>query len=659
MIRARGARRAARAPRLLLAGLLAALVLAGPAVALAADDEAPAGPYLTIRGVDARGGDVVRLTLAYEGDVDDLTNAVVQDGGSERPIVGDVVPLNSTGGKQAVIVAVDTSEAVDPVMADLRDSATAIVEGLPDGIPVGMVTFADRFVPERPITLDRERVLESIDDLHAGGESVLWNGIAGAAGTIEDFVDGGDVQPTVVVVTASGNFASTANPGTAVGALRNAGAPLYAIGLEGERLDTGGLTDVVDRAGGRLLTTTDSEQLDELGETVSTDIGNQFVLAYEPPTGRDAGPVADVTVNAGGSETAATFVRGSSSTAPADLFYQPTEPAEEGLLQRGPAKYLGVLLVIAAAGLGAYALIMLTQEDDSHLTNVLQPYSEGFIDTPVEEDPDGGMARTALIQRAVEMTEEFAERKGFLRTVEEKLERADLPLRAAEALFFYAVVVVIIALLALVMSGSLVIAAVVTGLAALFPSAFVNFKAKRRLKKFNGQLPDMLQLLAGTLRAGYSLMQGVEAVSREVEDPIGYELRRVVTESRLGRPLEESLDAAAERMGSADFRWAVMAIGIQREVGGNLAELLMTVSDTMTARERLRRDVDALTAEGKVSAMVLGLLPLGLGAAMFVINPEYIGVLFSSSIGHMMIGGATLLAGFGFWWMKKMIEIDV
>jgi tight adherence protein B len=169
----------------------------------------------------------------------------------------------------------------------------------------------------------------------------------------------------------------------------------------------------------------------------------------------------------------------------------------------------------------------------------------------------------------------------------------------------------------------------------------------------------MLQLLSGTLRAGYSLMQGVEAVSREVEDPIGYELRRVVTESRLGRPLEEALEAAADRMGSADFSWAVMAVGIQREVGGNLAELLMTVSETMVARERLRRDVDALTAEGKVSAMVLGLLPLGLGAAMWVINPEYIGVLVTEKIGNFMLAGAGLLAGFGFWWMKKLIEIDV
>ena len=145
----------------------------------------------------------------------------------------------------------------------------------------------------------------------------------------------------------------------------------------------------------------------------------------------------------------------------------------------------------------------------------------------------------------------------------------------------------------------------------LFPPAFLNFLASRRKKKFTAQLPDTLQLLSGTLRAGYSMMQGVEAVSQEIDDPMGRELRRVVTEARLGRPLEESLDSSAERMASADFAWAVMAIRIQREVGGNLSELLMTVADTMTQRERLRRDISALTAEGRISAIVLAILPVG------------------------------------------------
>jgi len=649
--RARGHKLLRAAAGLFLSGL----VLAAPALADAQDEDS-GGPFLAIRAVDSTGGDVVRVTVAYEGDAGDLAGAVITDNGSERSLVGEVVPLANAGGEQAVIIAVDTSEAVDPVMADIRDATTALVEGLPGNVPVGIVTFSDRFVPNRALTTDRDRVLETIDELQANGESVLWNGIAGAAGELAG--DAPEAQPTVVAITASGNFASVAEPGVAVGALRDAGAPLYVVGLEGDRFDGAGLTDVVQRSGGRLVTTADSEQLDELATTVAADVSNQYILAYDPPTGDDAEAVADLEVRVGDSTSAATFVRGSLADKPSELFPQPGDGGGGGLLQSDLAKYGGILLVILAAGLGAFALIQLTQEDDSHLTNVLQPYSEGFLDQP-EEDEESAVARTALIQRAVEMTEEFAERKGFLSKTEEKLERADLPLRAAEALFFYAAMVGVVGLLGLVLTRSLVGTLILTVLAALVPSAFVNFKAKRRLKKFNNQLPDMLTLLSGTLRAGYSLMQGVEAVSREVDDPIGYELRRVVTESRLGRPLEEALDAAAERMGSADFRWAVMAISIQREVGGNLAELLMTVADTMTQRERLRRDVDALTAEGKVSAMVLGFLPIGLGAAMWVINPEYIGVLISEKLGNFMLAGAVMLAGFGFWWMKKMIEIDV
>ncbi len=194
---------------------------------------------------------------------------------------------------------------------------------------------------------------------------------------------------------------------------------------------------------------------------------------------------------------------------------------------------------------------------------------------------------------------------------------------------------------------------------ALIPPAVLSFLANRRRKQFESLLPDTLQLLASTLRAGYSLMQGVEAVSQEVSEPMGRELRRVVTEARLGRPLEEALDGVANRMESGDFAWAVMAIRIQREVGGNLAELLVTVADTMTERERLRRDVNALTAEGKISAIVLGILPIGLGFFIYTLNPEYMDPLFDTTVGKGLLVGAVLLAVFGFWWMKKTIEIDI
>ena len=154
-------------------------------------------------------------------------------------------------------------------------------------------------------------------------------------------------------------------------------------------------------------------------------------------------------------------------------------------------------------------------------------------------------------------------------------------------------------------------------------------------------------------------MQGVEAVSQEVAEPMGLELRRVVTEARLGRPLEEALDGVAERMASPDFAWAVMAIRIQREVGGNLSELLLTVADTMIQRERLRRDVAALTAEGRMSAIVLGVLPIGLGLVMFVINPEYTSKLFDTTAGQHHAGRRRDLRRHRVRLDEKIINIEI
>ena len=335
-----------------------------------------------------------------------------------------------------------------------------------------------------------------------------------------------------------------------------------------------------------------------------------------------------------------------------------SKSAFPSFMQGGVGKALIVLLALIAAGLLAYGLLLLvTRADKSELQTALQPYS----DEP--EEPEAGrsevaFAESALIRRAVDTTARIARERGVLDVIEKKLEQADLPLRAAEALLFTIIAGVLIVIAATALYGPLGLVFSLI-LVALVPAAALNIIAGRRRRKFASQLPDMLQLLAGSLRAGYSLLQGVDAVALEVSDPMGQELRRVLAEARLGRPLEQALDDAAERMSSPDFSWAVMAVGIQREVGGNLAELLDTVAETMIQRERLRREVKSLTAEGRVSAIILGLLPVGLGLMMFSINREYINKLFTTGIGQAMLGGSAVLAVVGFLWMKKIVDIEI
>ncbi|MFT4471284.1 type II secretion system F family protein [Arthrobacter sulfonylureivorans] len=181
-------------------------------------------------------------------------------------------------------------------------------------------------------------------------------------------------------------------------------------------------------------------------------------------------------------------------------------------------------------------------------------------------------------------------------------------------------------------------------------------RAGRRRAAFADQLDDSLQLLASGLRAGHSLLRAVDAVSTESPAPTSQELRRVINETRLGRDLGESLRDTADRMGSQDFHWVAQAIDIHREVGGNLAEVLDQVSGTIRERSQIRGQVKALSAEGRISALVLMVLPFGLGGFLLVASPGYLDKFTQSPLGFMLLAvGAGLLVAGGLW-LRKVVS---
>ena len=267
-------------------------------------------------------------------------------------------------------------------------------------------------------------------------------------------------------------------------------------------------------------------------------------------------------------------------------------------------------------------------------------------------------ADNRMVAGAVEMTRDIAERAGVLLKVEHALEQADLPVRAPEMLFYTVAATLALGLLSLLMFGALtalVIAVVVAGL----PVALINRRRRRRLTKFEEQLPDALNLLAGSMRAGFSYMQGLEAVANEAADPMGRELQRAFSEARVGRDIDVALEECADRMSNNDLQWVVLALRIQREVGGNLAELLDTVAATMTQRERLRREVQALTAEGRFSSIVLTAMPFFFLAAFQVLQPTYVPMLFHNALGVMALIGSGVGIVVGWFWLRKIVNIEV
>jgi tight adherence protein B len=250
--------------------------------------------------------------------------------------------------------------------------------------------------------------------------------------------------------------------------------------------------------------------------------------------------------------------------------------------------------------------------------------------------------------------------RGLEAKIAQRLDAAGSGWRPAEWLLFHATVFVAATILGLLIGGgNLVLGLIFMAIGAVVPGFYLRFRAGRRKKKFERQLPDTLQLMSGSLAAGLSLAQSVDTIVRDGAEPVASEFRKVLVETRLGLSLETALQGVADRFQSKDFDWVVMAINIQRQVGGNLAELLNTVAGTMREREYIRRQVAALAAEGKLSAMVLGGLPPAFLGYLLLANRPYVMVLFTRAMGlFMLIGGAVVL-GLGVFWMNRIVKVEV
>ena len=643
-----------RGGRIAAALAVVAAVFAVVVAPAASAQEGAKDGLLTVRGVDGTDAEAVRVTFLWTGAPSALENLTIRENGDERKI-DSLTDLRKTDQDMGTAVVLDLSGSMADrgKLTQAKEAVEAFAAEMPDGDQLAIVGFHNTVSVESAFTSDRDQIGDALAGMTAprDGKSAIHDGLRRANQLFETRPD---LQPNVLLITDGADDVSSTSFEGARASLAASGAALFAVELGGDgKVDSGSIRTMIDRAGGASFPGGSEAEIAKAFTDVTQAMRSQFVATYA--SGVDQGAV-DLSVAVGSTETAATYVAGSDVQGAAAAAVEPKDQAFGPSWLRGSTgQLIALVLVGLAVGLGAYAFAALATKSDEGLDSVLLPYTDGAA---AAEESDGALAQTALLQRAVNMTEDFAKRQGFLEKVERLLERADLPLRAAEALFFYFAAVVVLGLLGVLLLG-LVPGLVIVGLVALLPPAVLNFMADRRSKAFVGQLPDMLQLLSGSLRAGYSLMQGIEAVSQEVSEPMGKELRRVVTEARLGRDIEDAMDSVAERMESPDFAWAVMAVRIQREVGGNLAELLMTVAETMVQRDRLRRDIASLTAEGRISAIILGILPIGLGLFMWSTSREYMEPLFNTGMGQFMLGGAVVSGLIGFAWMKKTITIEI
>jgi tight adherence protein B len=448
----------------------------------------------------------------------------------------------------------------------------------------------------------------------------------------------------VIMVTDGNETLSKASLPDAIKAARKAGTAVYVIAMESKAFTPGPLKYLAQRTGGKYYGTPSPDALKGIYAQLADELRRTWRLDYI--TAARPGETWKVAAHVPGQ-----------GTARAELVIPETAElaGPSGLLPAfayGRGGLAGLAFLVGMLVLLSYALVSSSTSADRLRARV----QRHIVIKPKRAARKEKKERLAALAGIFLMTEKALGRTRFWLRMRSLLERADLPLKTVE--LFYLMVAGGIGfgfLFSMFGVSSLInLAALVAG--ALLPLGVVWMKAKRRLAKFEDQLPDILISIAASLKAGHSFKQGLQAIVDEGVEPAAKEFKLVLTETRLGRPLEAALADMAERVGSANLSFIVTAVSVQTQVGGSLAGLFDMVGDTVRNRQQFARKIKALTAMGRMSAYVLIALPFGLAGALTLMNPSYMAPLYDTSKGHMLIITCIVMMCIGSLFLKKIVS---
>lgn len=627
----------------------AVLVLAAtlcPAVA-AADDTA------TISHVEVHdNGRIAVLVSVPEGAEVDLSKVTVAVEGEDADASAAAAGAAEadTEVRRRAVLAIDTSDSMKGARFDsARAAAGVYLDTVPDDVEVGIVTFDAEVRTLLEPTTDRASAEAVVASLELARGTRLYDGIRTAVDEL------GDEGQRTVLVLSDGRNTNDTQLTDVTAAIEESGVQLDAVALDQAAADTAPLQALVD-AGKGALVPADPSALSSAFAAEAASLARQVLVTAEIPSAVTAeeGTIEVSLPTSAGVLTASTFAPiGDGSPTPSSIA---TEVAENALQLPTTAMYGG----LAALGLGLLVLFGgILQMAGSRTPRTVEQRiaAYGSAATP---SAGAGQAQFNLNEMKDAAASMLHRNRGLEARIERRLEAAGNALKPAEWLLLHGLIAILGALIGLLLGGGSVLLLLLGLLAGLLlPWWWLGFKEKRRVKAFNSGLADTLQLIAGSLSAGMSLAQSVDAVVNEGNEPIASEFKRVLVETRLGVPLEVALEGIAQRIKSVDFAWVVMAIRIQREVGGNLAELLKTVGGTLRERDYLRRQVQTLSAEGKLSAYILIGLPIGLALYLLTVRREYIMPMFSEPLGWMLVAAASFLLAIGWFAMSRIVKVEV
>jgi tight adherence protein B len=658
----------AHARQLCVVAAITVLPLVGLQIAAWAQEP----PEVQITGVDTV--DLPAMTLEVTipavltgGPVDHAAITLFENG---LPVPAQVTTVATD--QLEVVLLIDTSGSMfeNGGIEAAKAAAIGFLAELPANVPVGVVAFADTPVLVSPLTTDRSLLTAAISGLTATGETALYDGIVFGSSLFSS----GTTDRQFVLLSDGGDTVSSATLDDAVAA--SAGIRTSGIELISSESNQQALVEIVESGSGNLTSISDPSGLSVLYQDVASSLVDRYQLAF---TTAASGPtefrvdvlVPDAVLSASTTvdleQAPATTVAAPPTTVaePATTVAQPAttvaadpdpvlpsegqEPGGTGATGTDDQR-----LLLAAGAVAVFLAIVgfLFAVWPEAKERRLGRRQLGVAANTVRRSPG-----KSLSDRLTTLADDALDRRDQRGRLADTLDVSAVSMRPGEFVVFMVAVTITTVVVLFTLAGPL---AALFGLLlpALIARMVLATRAARRRKAFEDQLPDVLQLVTSALRSGYSLPQALDALTRQTAEPARTEFTRVMFESRVGRELSESLAGVARRMQSTGFEWVVAAIDINREVGGELAQVLSTVAETIRERQQLNRQIDTLTAEGRISAYVLTALPAVMIVALSLINPGYFEPM-TTAPGPAIIVMSLLLLLIGWIWMRRLIRTEM
>lgn len=569
----------------------------------------------------------------------------------------DASATNTENGsvvKRTTVLAIDTSNSMtkNGRFEAAKEAAGIYLETVPDDVAVGVITFDSDVEVALAPTTDRSAAQTVLDGLALSKNTLLYDGLMAAVTSA-----GTSGQRTMLVLSDGADTGSSATLADVTDAIADNGVRVHIVGLDLPQKQLAALTAIATAGKGAVITST-GPALAAAFAGEAEALADQVLVTAPLPSGFTA-EVANVVVTlpTAGEPVVARALAPIEAASTPEL-PQTTTALPDDAGWNAPGWLLWVGLAVFAIGLVTVAVLLVPPPPApmsiadrvtaySTLTRGADAPEEKAASEPVLEQAKAAAA--GVLERNSAMNERLTRRLGA----------AGSEFKPSEWLLVHVGVVLAAGVVGLLIGkGNIVVGLIFILIGSFLPPVYLRYMAGRRRRAFESGLPEVLQLISGALSAGLSLAQAVDTVVREGPEPIASEFKRVLVEARIGVPLEDAFEGVAARFESKDFAWAVMAIRIQRQVGGNLAELLTTVAATMRERQYLRRHVRALSAEGRISAVILCSLPPVFALYLFLTNREFLEPMYADARGIVISAAGVIWLLIGVFWMSRMVKVD-